>query len=252
MRTFSPAVYAYQQWRWLRDYLDFRRDWRKFAAATASSGNEPPRFALRWEDRYVRLGDKRAATDFDPQYVYHVSWAIRLLLRQQPAEHVDISSYIFFPVVLSAFCRVKYYEFRPAPLKVSGLDSLAGDLQALPMAAGSVPSLSCMHVIEHIGLGRYGDPIDPQGDVKAIAELKRVLAPGGTLLFVTPTGRPRICFNAHRVYGYQQVLDLFAPLQLKEFSLLPDDVSGGLIGNATAAQADAQAYGCGCYHFVKP
>ncbi|NDC42314.1 MAG: DUF268 domain-containing protein, partial [Chitinophagia bacterium] len=56
----------------------------------------------------------------------------------------------------------------------------------LPFESDSIPSLSCMHTIEHVGLGRYGDQLDPQGDLKAIAELKRVVQPGGDLLFVTP------------------------------------------------------------------
>ncbi len=45
----------------------------------------------------------------------------------------------------------------------------------LPFKGNSVESLSCMHVVEHIGLGRYGDPMDPEGDIEAIKELKRVV-----------------------------------------------------------------------------
>jgi len=47
-----------------------------------------------------------------------------------------------------------------------------------------------MNVVEHVGLGRYGEPLDPEGDIKAMRELRRVLAPGGSLLFVVPVGRP--------------------------------------------------------------
>jgi SAM-dependent methyltransferase len=107
-----------------------------------------------------------------------------------------------------------------------------------------------MHTIEHVGLGRYGDPLDPEGDLKAISELKRVLKPGGDLLFVTPVGKPTIAFNAHRIYSYEQVRDFFSPLELKEFSLVPD--SGGLLVNADPALVAAQAYGCGCFWFRKP
>ena len=253
LRAFPLAVFLYQRWRWWREYRRFLRDWREFSRrAGTSAADAAPRFDMRWEDRYVHLYDRLAATDFDPQYIYHVGWAIRLIARLKPAKHVDISSQVYFPVTLSAIVPVKYYEFRPAPLRFSDLESLAGDLHALPMATGSVPSLSCMHVIEHIGLGRYGDPIDPAGDLKAVAELIRVLAPGGTFLFVTPTGRPRICFNAHRVYSHRQVVEMFMPLVLKEFALLPDDPSGGLVQDAPVALADAQSYGCGCYRFEKP
>lgn len=123
----------------------------------------------------------------------------------------------------------------------------------LPFENNSVESLSCMHTVEHIGLGRYGDPVDADGDIKAINELKRVLRPGGTLLFVTPlTGQPRIEFNAHRVYSYDQVMHLFSDLQLKEFSLVPDDFKKfGLIKNANKETSDQQSWGCGCFWFTK-
>jgi SAM-dependent methyltransferase len=107
-----------------------------------------------------------------------------------------------------------------------------------------------MHVVEHVGLGRYGDSLDPEGDRKAMAELGRVLAPGGSLLFVVPIGRPRLRFNAHRVYAYGQIADAFRDLELVEFSLIPDDApSVGMVRRATPEQADRQEYGCGCFWF---
>jgi SAM-dependent methyltransferase len=109
-----------------------------------------------------------------------------------------------------------------------------------------------MHVVEHIGLGRYGDPLDPDGDMKAISELKRVLAPGGTLLFVTPVGRPRIMFNGHRIYSYEQIESAFAGLKLREFSLVPDNGHvAGIIENAAPALVKEQSYGCGCFWFTR-
>ena len=109
-----------------------------------------------------------------------------------------------------------------------------------------------MHVIEHVGLGRYGDPLDPEGDLKAMAELKRVLAPGGSLLFVAPLGRPRIMFNAHRIYSYGQIREYFGELELKQFALIPDDPQeGGLVFEASEALADRQTYGCGCFWLKK-
>ncbi len=109
-----------------------------------------------------------------------------------------------------------------------------------------------MHTIEHVGLGRYGDPIDAQGDIKAVNELKRVVRPGGTLIFVTPMGTSKIEYNAHRIYSYDQVMDMFEGMELREFSLVPDDFKKhGLVKDATKELADAQKWACGCFWFVK-
>jgi hypothetical protein len=107
-----------------------------------------------------------------------------------------------------------------------------------------------MHVVEHIGLGRYGDAIDYDGDVKAMSELRRVVAKRGSLFFVAPVGHPKICFNAHRIYSFRQIIEFFgASFSLEEFALVTDQ--GIFIRNASEQQANAQRYGCGCFLFRK-
>jgi hypothetical protein len=106
-----------------------------------------------------------------------------------------------------------------------------------------------MHVIEHVGLGRYGDPLDPLGDEQAARELQRVLAHAGTLLMVVPVGVPRVCFNAHRIYSCDQVKTMFSYLRPLSFSLVTD--AGEFLADASDALADSQTYGCGCFEFTK-
>jgi len=207
------------------------------------------RFSLKLKDLYPCLKDRVTTTPFDNHYTYHPAWAARVLKETRPKEHIDISSIISFSTIISAFIPVRFYDYRPALLNLSNLKSDFADLKSLPFEDNSVESLSCMHTIEHIGLGRYGDELDITGDLKAITELKRVVKESGNLLFVTPVGRPRIEFNAHRVYSYEQIIKYFEPLILKEFSLIPDN--GGLIINADPAMVNKQNYGCGCFWFVK-
>jgi len=207
------------------------------------------RFTVKTKDIYPCLKDKITNTPFDHHYIYHPAWAARILAQTKPGLHVDISSILSFSTIVSAFIPVKFYDYRPAAIKISDLESGFADLKQLSFPDSSIQSLSCMHTIEHIGLGRYGDEIDPQGDIKAINELKRVLKQGGDLLFVTPVGKPKIEFNAHRIYSFEQISDYFSPLILKEFSLIPD--AGGLIQNADPALVKEQSYGCGCFWFKK-
>lgn len=226
-------------------YLHYLMDYFLFKKA-----NGDGRLSLYWKDRYPCLYDKTSATGFDRHYVYHTAWAARVLAETKPQEHVDISSSLYFCSIVSAFIPVMFYDYRPADIHLSDLSAEAADLLALPFADRSIKSLSCMHVIEHIGLGRYGDPLDPNSDLQAVTELKRVLAAGGDLLIVVPVGSPRIMFNAHRIYSYDQVLSYFADLKLKQFALITDSsFGGGLIYNASREMTDAQTYGCGCFWF---
>lgn len=102
-------------------------------------------------------------------------------------------------------------------------------------------------------LGRYGDPLDYDADIEAVKELTRVLAVGGTLLFVVPLGaKDIICFNAHRIYSKDQVLNLFSGLELEESTLIPEDeADGGLVTNPSKELLEKQFYGCGCFWFTK-
>lgn len=210
------------------------------------------RLKLDWDDRYPCYWDNVSNTWYDHHYLLHVAWAMRKAKEINPALHVDISSSLNFCANLSAFIPVDFYDYRPAVINLSNLNSRTADLTRLQFESNSIVSLSCMHTIEHIGLGRYGDTIDYDGDIKAINELKRVIVSGGSLLFVVPVGKPRIVFNAHRIYSHAQILSYFDDFILKEFSLIIDDEKGGdLVINATANLANEQSYGCGCFWFQK-
>lgn len=227
----------------------FIRDYSQF---TRNIDSDKKRFSLAVSDLYPCLNDKTETTDFDPHYIYHLSWGARLLSQINPIVHVDISSSLYFSTIISAFIPVAFFDYRPANIHLSNFSSGAVCLTALPFKDNTIPSLSCMHTIEHIGLGRYGDTIDPEGDLKAIGELVRVLSKEGDLLFVVPIGKPKIEFNAHRIYSYEQILEYFKGLKLMEFSLIPDNATKlGIISSVSGYEADIQKYGCGCFWFRK-
>ena len=138
---------------------------------------------------------------------------------------------------------------------MSNLKCGAADLKKLSFNDNSIESLSCMHVVEHVGLGRYGDDLDADGDIAAIKELSRVIAPKGKLYFVVPVGgEARIQFNAHRIYRKEDIINLFQEngLIIEEFTLIPDDpADGDLIKNPASILLEKQKYGCGCFLFSK-
>mgnify|MGYP006432167453 FL=1 len=233
---------------YLRSIYRFLKHWILLKQQESEEGK---RFQLNFTDRYPILNEWTKTTSFSPHYTYHTSWAARKLAETRPDFHIDIGSDLRFCTLVSAFIETTFYDYRPAHITLDNFDSKHGDLTNLHFKDDTISSLSCMHVVEHVGLGRYGDPVDYNGDIKAINELQRVLRPGGILLFVVPTGKPRIMFNAHRIYSYDQIISYFDDLQLIEFALLKDKSKKGLIYNADSNLANKQKYGCGCYLFKK-
>jgi hypothetical protein len=229
-------------------YCFFILDFLKFKRMAGTD----QRFALSFMDQFPCLLDKTAMTGFEPHYGYHPPWAARIIVRNNPKLHIDFSSILHFSTIVSAYVPVHFYDYRPADIKLDNLETKKGDLTNIPLADNSVESLSCMHTVEHVGLGRYGDAMEINGDLKAIDELKRILAPGGNLLFVVPIGKSKIEFNAHRIYSHAQIMNYFSDLELVEFSLIPDNASEvGIIKNASSDLANSQEWGCGCFWFKK-
>ncbi len=198
---------------------------------------------------YPQIHDRTATTKVDPHYFYQGYWAFERILSRKPEEHYDVGSQIDFVRYLSAVIRVIFIDIRPIELPLPNLKCVNGSILSTGYPDNSVSSISSLHVIEHIGLGRYGDPIDPDGSAKAAREMMRMLAPGGRLYISTPVGRPRVCFNAHLIRTPQQVVDLFAPLELVEFSIVGDDRR--FIENADITKYDNSAYACGMFVFTK-
>ncbi len=250
IRRIPGAVRLYMLSRKIRAIPWLVRDYIRYKELAAKT--KDTRFSVKLSDAQPILIDKTVTTQFEPHYVYHPAWAARIVANNRPTKHVDVSSILQFSTIVSAFVPVEFYDYRPATLALPNFTSQHADLTQLPFEDNSITSLSCMHTVEHIGLGRYGDPIDPEGDIKAGRELARVLAPGGALIFVTPVGQPKIAFNAHRIYSYEHVLALFPTLTLKEFSLVPDNYREvGFVENADPQLVKDQEWGCGCFYFTK-
>lgn len=215
--------------------------WRKYAALS--------REKLRISDAYPCLIDGVSTTPFDPHYFYQGAWLARKLKRNVPAEHVDVGSSIMTVAAISAFVKTTFVDFRPLQVKLENLTCQGGDILDLPFRDAALKSLSCLHVIEHIGLGRYGDAIDPSGSYSAANELQRTVAKGGCLYLSAPIGRERTCFNAHRVFAPDTIITMFNQMSLVDFSYVDDD---GLLHEEVAVEeAKSQEYACGLYHFMK-
>jgi len=235
---FDPIKFLYSIPRYSRYIYDLIR-------YTTMNGAEP----LRLQDLYPQIHERTPQTYFDHHYFYQDTWAGKKIYSSRTKHHYDIGSLVSLIGYLSTFTKVTFIDIRPPNIKIKNLDSLKGDLLHLPFGDNSISSLSCLHVAEHVGLGRYGDRLDPYGTKKACKELSRVLARHGRLYFSLPVGRPRVYFNAHRVHSFTQILEYFKDLELLELSCVDDE--GNLREHIDRHILKNEHYACGLFIFTK-
>jgi SAM-dependent methyltransferase len=222
---------------WRRDILAWWRFWQDYRTYSRLAFPEARPVA---RDLYPCLGEDTAETLIEPTYFYQDSWAFEKIVANHPQQHVDVGSHHKFVALLSKVIPTTMVDIRPLSLPLDSLTFNRGSILELPFSDRSIESLSSMCVIEHIGLGRYGDPLDPKGSEKAIVEVKRVIKPGGNLYLSLPLDdENRVYFNAHRAFTEEYILSLFEDFILEE--------SRYIYGREFVAKRES-GFGTGCYH----
>lgn len=221
-------------------FFSFLASYRRYRALA-----ENKNFLLKTADLYPRLFDNTEGTPVDPVYFYQDAWLAKKIFEAKPAHHTDIGSHLPTIGIISQFTPTTLVDIRPPGVSLMGLSFTKGSVLELPLKDETVLSLSSICVIEHIGLGRYGDPLDPYGSEKACAELIRVLARGGSIYVSVPVDADtKVYFNAHRAFTREYVLTLFKSLSLIEEKYV--------YGNNLHDSYDAiKGFGTGLYHFKK-
>ncbi|KAB2641847.1 MAG: DUF268 domain-containing protein [Verrucomicrobia bacterium] len=181
---------------------------------------------FRWGNSLPILDEWQAASGSLGAYFYQDQRVAQWIHQANPRRHVDVGSRLDgFIGHLSVFRHVEVLDLRPPPSAVSNVTFHQLDLmQALPTEwIEATDSLSCLHTIEHFGLGRYGDVIDVDGHHKGLAQLKRMVAPGGRLYLSTPIGPQRVEFNAHRVFAAATLAGWFSDgWEIERFAVIDD------------------------------
>ncbi|MGD1083159.1 MAG: DUF268 domain-containing protein [Verrucomicrobiota bacterium] len=179
-------------------------------------------------------------------YFYQDCWAARQVFRERPEWGVDVGSTVLLVGILSQFARWVSVDIRPIKSELKGLECVEGSVLTLPFKDNQVPCLTTMCVLEHIGLGRYGDPLNPTGTEDAAVEIARVIRPGGIVVYSVPVGSEEILeFNANRRFDYHQAAGLFKGWELVDSCVLtPTPVA--------YASAEMTKDPVACFCFRKP
>lgn len=199
----------------------------------------------RYGDRYKEAGSARG------HYFHQDIWAAKKIYENNPVMHIDIGSRIDgFISHLLIFREVVVLDIRELVSDVPGLKYEKADVTNLKFEDSSLESISCLHAIEHIGLGRYGDMIDGDGWSKGLSEIQRVLRPGGKLYLGVPIGKEKLFYDAHRVFSPETIVESLPELNLVSFSYVNDE-GAYKTGGVDFEVMPMMKYGCGLFEFTK-
>jgi hypothetical protein len=199
---------------------------------------------------YPCLKDKYDNSGSASGHYFHQDMLVaRKIYENNPKIHVDIGSRIDgFVAHVAVFRPIYVMDIRAQNSKINNMHFIQQDFM-VPFTEDKYEyrdSLSCLHAMEHFGLGRYGDSINYNGYILGMENLYKLLKKHGKLYFSVPIGRQRIEFNAHRVFSVQYLLDSFKnKYQIDSFSFVDDN--GNLHENVQLFPSDIEN-NFGCYY----
>lgn len=233
----TKQFFRFRLWGFIKSWLWFFQDWRKYKKLDK---NEHFQASLQPE-----LLDKTELTPLEPIYFYQDNWLASKISQNQPQEHFDVGSKAMTIALISQFVPTTMIDIRPLPYSIPSLKFQKGSILELPFDDNSIASLSSICVIEHIGLGRYGDPLDTWGSEKSFEEMKRVLVIGGNFYFTVPVDAEcKYFFNAHRTFTRDYIVALMQDFELKEEKYL----YGSTLQDSFQAE---KGFGTGFFWFQK-
>ena len=196
---------------------------------------------------YPILNNKYEQSGVASGHYFHQDLLIaQRIFENNPNKHVDIASRVDgFVAHVASFRPIEVFDTRPLSVQVPNITFSQADLMQLnPSLIDYTDSISCLHSIEHFGLGRYNDPIDAYGHLKGLNSIHQILKTGGRFYFSVPIGSQRIEFNAHRVFGLPYLLPLLQEkYTIHQFSYVDDD---GALHQNISLDANSIATSCGC------
>lgn len=184
--------------------------------------------AAIWPVNYCPvLADMHAESASLGEYFWQDLFVAKKIIDSNPKRHIDIGSRVDGFIAHLACCRnVEVFDIRPLSAQIENVKFTQWDITKLQDNYFSISDcVTCLHTLEHIGLGRYGDMLDSKGWEKGLASLAQLLQPEGRLWISVPIGKQRVEFNAHRIFSPLTIVDSanMCGLNLEEFYYLDSD-----------------------------
>lgn len=161
------------------------------------------------------------------EYFWQDLYVARKIFEAIPKRHIDIGSRVDgFVAHVASYREIEVFDIRPIKANVPGIVFRQADLMRLNDSLNECcDSLSCLHALEHFGLGRYGDPIDPLGHEAGFKNMAKMLSAGGTFYLAVPIGDACVEFNGLRISDPAKIEQMANKngLVLKEFAFVGRD-----------------------------
>ena len=167
------------------------------------------------------------------RFVYLDLWSLGLKQRLSspaPERFVSIQSIHDRDINLTILFQVVTVEYNSLTYNYSSSHSFIRTVSGSEFSAFYLNEASSFDIalsvssFDHDGLGRYGDPLNPDGDIEAMGKVLSILKPGGLLFLTVPVGPDVVVFNLHRRYGPVRLPALLNLLPTDEDALFPADV----------------------------
>ncbi len=237
----------------LENYLLYYKDLLEYKKQSKGKGG-----LFKMGKSYPCLRDRfMASGSVDGHYFLQDLYVANRIFLNNPEKHVDIGSRIDgFVSHVASFRKLLVIDVRPIEKDILNVEFIQADFMEPNRAMKNyTDSVSCLHAIEHFGLGRYGDPVDYDGYLKGLASIEYILKQGGKFYFSVPIGEQRVEFNAHRVFSVQYLLSILKKTyQVDCFSYIDDsarlhtdvELESGAVENSFGCN-----YGCGIFELTK-
>ena len=231
-------------------FVEYRKLNRQLSAGDGSFifGQSYPCLADRFEESGVANG----------HYFHQDLLVAQRVFLNKPLRHVDVGSRVDgFVAHIASFRKIECIDIRLLTSKSENIKYIQADMMGeLPdELIGCCESLSCLHALEHFGLGRYGDPLRWDGHIIGFENLLSMLKPSGKLYLSIPIGQQRIEFNAHRVFSISYLFKMFDnKVMIDDFSFVDDrgNLNKGLKFNQHNIETNFEChYGCGIFTLTK-
>lgn len=191
------------------------------------------------------------------EYFWQDLLVARSIFEAKPKKHVDVGSLVAgFVAHVASFREIEVFDVRPISTQIPGVTFKQADLmQPVAGMANYCDSLSCLHALEHFGLGRYGDPIDPKGFERGLANMAALLRKEGVFYLSVPIGVERVEFNGQRVIDPRVMIDLARAnsLELRELKVVRQGgkVETLAVDEQRLSDLASQRYALGIFTFTK-